>query len=70
MTNMSEGVQCTLLETMTYGLPVVCTDILQLVSIIEAEGIVIQKKDVEEGVVTALERLCENVVHSDRFSLS
>ena len=56
MTSMSEGMPRTLLEAMACGLPVVCTDIPQLVPIIEAGGIVILKKDVD-GVVKALERL-------------
>jgi len=44
MTSMSEGMPRTLLEAMACGLPVVCTDIPQLVPIIEAGGVVIQKK--------------------------
>ena len=69
MTSMSEGMPRTLLEAMACGLPVVCTDIPQLVPIIEAGGIVIQKKDVE-GVSVALERMCEDVNLSEGFGLS
>ena len=59
MTSMSEGMPRTLLEAMACGLPVVCTDIPQLVPIIEAGGIVIQKRDVE-GVADSLNRLYIN----------
>ncbi|MBQ2771100.1 MAG: glycosyltransferase family 4 protein [Methanocorpusculum sp.] len=69
MTSMSEGMPRTLLEAMACGLPVVCTDIPQLVPIIEAGGIVIQKKDVDE-VVAALERLYGDVSLSEEFGLS
>lgn len=69
MTSMSEGMPRTLLEAMACGLPVVCTDIPQLVPIIEAGGIVIHKKDVEE-VVAALERLYGDGNLSEGFGLS
>ena len=59
MTSMSEGMPHTLLEAMACGLPVVCTDIPQLVPIIEAGGIVIQKRDVVE-VVESLKSLYNN----------
>ncbi len=59
MTSMSEGMPRTLLEAMACGLPVVCTDIPQLVPIIEEGGIVIQKKDLE-GVVEALRVLYDD----------
>ena len=48
-----------LLEAMACGLPMLCTDIPQNVPIIKAEGIVMQKKDVE-GVVRALNGLYED----------
>ena len=69
MTSMSEGMPRTLLEAMACGLPVVCTDIPQLLPIIEAGGIVIQRKDVE-GVVVALERLYGDGGLSEGFGLS
>ena len=69
MTSMSEGMPRTLLEAMACGLPVVCTDIPQLVPIIEAGGIVIQKKDIG-GVVGALERLYGDGDLSEGFGLS
>lgn len=56
MTSMSEEMPLTLLEAMACGLPVLCTDIPQLVPIIEAGGIVVQKRDVE-GVVATLEQI-------------
>lgn len=69
MTSMSEGMPRTLLEAMACGLPVVCTDIPQLVPIIEAGGIVIQKRDVV-GVLEALVRLYRDANLSGGFGLS
>lgn len=69
MTSMSEGMPRTLLEAMACGLPEVCTDIPQLVPIVEAGGIVILKKDVD-GVAKALEWLYGDVYLSDEFGLS
>lgn len=69
MTSMSEGMPRTLLEAMACGLPVVCTDIPQLVPIIEAGGIVIQKRD-GVGVVEALVRLYRDASLSEGFGLS
>ena len=60
MTSMSEGMPRTLLEAMACGLPVVCTDIPQLVPIIKAGGIVIQKRDVV-GVVEGYSLSAMNV---------
>ena len=68
MTSMSEGMPRTLLEAMACALPVVCTDIPQLVPIIEAGGIVIRKRDIG-GVVEALERLYGDVELSEGFGL-
>lgn len=59
MTSMSEGMPRTLLESMACDQPEVCTDITQLVPIIKAGGIVIQKRDAE-GVVAALEQINMN----------
>lgn len=47
MTSMSEGMPRTLLEAMACEIPVICTDIPQLVPIIEKAGIVIPKRDVD-----------------------
>ena len=47
----------------------ISTDISQLLWIIEAGGIVIQKKDVN-GVVVALDRLYTDVFLSDVFGLN
>ena len=69
MTSMSEGMPRTLLEAMACGLPVVCTDIPQLVPIIEAGDIVIQKRDVV-GVLEAVVRLYRDANLSGGFGLS
>ena len=59
MSSMSEGMPRTLLEAMACEIPVVCTDIPQLVPIIQTGGIVIPKRDTA-AIISALTYLAEN----------
>lgn len=66
MTSMSEGFPRTLLEAAACGLSVICTDIPQLIPIVERCGVVIPKKNIR-AVADALDFLSSDLQQRQIF---
>jgi glycosyltransferase involved in cell wall biosynthesis len=57
--SLSEGVPRTILESMACGIPVVCTDLPQLVNLVEGAGLLVPPCD-PEAIASAIIKIIEN----------
>ena len=57
--SLSEGIPRTILESMACGVPVVCTDLPQLIDLVEGGGLLVPPRD-PEAIASAIIKIIEN----------